>query len=90
MPIVETLHESKRLGLQLALIERIGVNMKANEGNFDRGARVIVGLAILSLVVVGPQTLWGLVGLIPLATGAVGFCPLYRVFGLSTCPLAHK
>ena len=58
-----------------------------NEGTMDRAARVVLGLALLSLVVVGPQTLWGLVGLVPLLTGLVGFCPLYRIFGFSTCPV---
>jgi hypothetical protein len=64
--------------------------MKTNEGNFDRVARVLLGAGLLSLVFVGPQTLWGLVGAVPLLTGLVGFCPLYRVFGLSTCPLSPK
>jgi len=62
--------------------------MKTNEGTIDRVLRVIVGLILLSLVFVGPQTAWGWIGLVPLATGIVGFCPLYRVFGLSTCPLS--
>jgi hypothetical protein len=56
-----------------------------NEGSLDRALRLIVGVILLSLVFVGPKTLWGLVGLVPLLTGTVGFCPLYRVFGLSTC-----
>ncbi len=56
-----------------------------NEGAVDRTIRVIVGLAILSLAVVGPRSLWGLVGLGPLATGLVGYCPLYRVLGIRTC-----
>ena len=61
-----------------------------NEGTLDRVLRVIVGLVVLSLVVVGPQTYWGLLGLVPLVTGLVGFCPVYRIFGLSTCPLAKQ
>lgn len=64
--------------------------MKTNEGTVDRVLRVIVGLALLSLVVVGPKTLLGLVGLIPLLTGVVGFCPLYKVLGFSTCPLNKR
>ncbi len=56
-----------------------------NEGTLDRTVRVVVGLAVLSLAFVGPQTLWGFLGLVPLATGAFGFCPLYRLVGLSTC-----
>lgn len=64
--------------------------MKVNEGKWDRIVRVAVGLGLLSLVFIGPQTMWGLVGLVPLLTGAVGFCPLYKVLGLNTCPLSHK
>lgn len=64
--------------------------MKLNEGKLDRTLRVIVGLGLLSLIFVGPQTLWGLVGVIPLLTGVVGYCPLYRVFGLNTCPMTSK
>jgi len=59
--------------------------MFANENTFDRVARVIVGLVVVSLIFVGPKTLWGLVGLVPLLTGAIGFCPLYRLVGISTC-----
>ena len=61
-----------------------------NEGTIDRTLRVILGIALISLVLVGPRTLWGLVGLVPLATGLIGFCPLYRVLGLSTCPLPAR
>jgi hypothetical protein len=56
-----------------------------NEGTADRVLRVAVGIGILSLVFVGPQTLWGLVGLVPLTTGLVGSCPMYTLFGMSTC-----
>jgi len=61
-----------------------------NLGVVDRIIRVVVGLALLSLVIVGPQTLWGLVGLIPLLTAMIGFCPLYKIFGLSSCPISRK
>lgn len=57
-----------------------------NEGTVDRVLRVVVGLAILSLVFVGPQTLWGLLGLIPLTTALLGSCPAYTLLGISTCP----
>ena len=58
-----------------------------NEGTIDRALRVIVGLVLIALVFVGPQTPWGWIGLVPLLTGLVGFCPAYRIFGLSTCPM---
>lgn len=61
-----------------------------NEGAPDRVIRVILGVGLLSLVFVGPQSLWGLVGLVPLATGLAGSCPLYTVFGLSTCPTSNN
>jgi Protein of unknown function (DUF2892) len=64
--------------------------MKANEGGLDRILRIVVGLGLLSLVFVGPQTPWGYVGLVPLITGLIGFCPLYAVFGLSTCPMKKR
>jgi hypothetical protein len=56
-----------------------------NEGTLDRVLRVVAGVAILSLTLVGPQSLWGLVGLVPLATGLVGFCPVYTLLGIRTC-----
>jgi hypothetical protein len=57
-----------------------------NEGTVDRSIRVVVGLAVLSLTVVGPHSLWGLAGLVPLATGIFGYCPAYTVLGIRTCP----
>jgi hypothetical protein len=62
--------------------------MHTNEATWDRAARVVLGIALLALTVLGPHTLWGLVGLVPLITGLVGFCPLYRLAGVSTCPAA--
>ncbi len=58
---------------------------RTNEHAVDRALRVILGLALLALVVVGPKSYWGLLGLIPLATGLLGSCPLYTLFGISTC-----
>lgn len=56
-----------------------------NIGKVDRILRVVVGAALISLVFWGPRTNWGWVGLIPLVTGFVSFCPLYRLMGVSTC-----
>jgi len=63
--------------------------MVKNVGTIDRTLRVIVGLALLSIVFVGPQTLWGLIGIIPLVTGLAGTCPVYSIFGIRTCPVRH-
>lgn len=64
--------------------------MKKNEGTIDRVLRVLVGLGLLSLAFVGPQTPWGYIGVVPLLTGLVGFCPLYTLLGMNTCPLENK
>lgn len=59
--------------------------MKNNETGVDRVVRVALGLVLLALVFVGPKTSWGWIGLVPLATGLAGFCPLYLVIGNKTC-----
>jgi hypothetical protein len=59
--------------------------MTANVGGLDRALRIIIGLALISLVYIGPQTPWGWIGVVPLLTGAVGWCGLYTVLGLNTC-----
>lgn len=56
-----------------------------NEHPIERVVRVALGLGILSLVFTGPMTPWGYLGLVPLATGLLGSCPLYTLFGISTC-----
>lgn len=60
--------------------------MKRNVGSVDRVSRVLLGLVLLSLTVLGPQSLWGLLGIVPLATGLFGFCPAYKLVGINTCP----
>jgi len=57
----------------------------SNVGSIDRILRIVVGLALVSLVFVGPQTPWGWLGLIPLVTAALSFCPLYALIGINTC-----
>ena len=59
--------------------------MVRNEGFVDRAIRVVLGFALLALVFVGPNTWLGLIGFLPLLTGLVGFCPLYRLTGIRTC-----
>ena len=59
--------------------------MKVNESAMERVVRVLAGLIILSLVFVGPQSWWGLIGLVPLVTGLAGNCPVYSILGISTC-----
>jgi hypothetical protein len=64
--------------------------MNLNEGIVDRAVRIILGIGLLALVFVGPKTWFGLVGLLPLITGVVGFCPLYRLIGIRTCHLGSS
>jgi amino acid transporter len=59
--------------------------MTRNIGTVDRVIRMVAGATILSLAFVGPHTLWGLLGLVPLITAIVGWCPPYAVFGINTC-----
>jgi len=56
-----------------------------NEHLADRALRVALGAGLIALAFLGPKTPWGWVGLVPLVTGLVGSCPLYRVFGFKTC-----
>ena len=58
--------------------------MKRNLGAFDRLIRTLLGFGLLALVVTGPQTNWGWLGLIPIFTAWIGFCPLYVALGIST------
>jgi hypothetical protein len=58
--------------------------MKFNVGGIDRILRILVGAALIALVFVGPQTPWGWIGVVPLATGLIGWCPAYLPFGLSS------
>lgn len=62
--------------------------MKANVGGIDKGLRIAAGLGVLSLLFIleGNAKWWGLAGLVPLLTGMIGFCPLYSLLGLDTCP----
>jgi hypothetical protein len=62
--------------------------MEKNVGGIDRILRIIVGLGLISLVFVGPHTPWGWIGVIPLLTAFVSFCPAYRLIGLNTCSRA--
>jgi hypothetical protein len=66
--------------------------MKANIGSIDKVLRIVVGLGLLSIIffVDGPARWWGLVGLVPLGTGLINFCPLYAILGLSTCSTQRK
>jgi hypothetical protein len=64
--------------------------LSTNEHPVERVLRVALGVGLLSLVFVGPKSMWGLIGLVPLLTGLAGTCPLYSLLGINTCPVARR
>lgn len=60
--------------------------MSTNEGLLDRVIRIILGIVLIALAVTGRWAPWGWIGVIPLLTGIVGFCGLYQLIGIKTCP----
>ncbi len=56
-----------------------------NVGSTDRIIRIVLGIVLLALAFVGPQTPWGFLGIIPLVTGFMRMCPLYSLIGINTC-----
>lgn len=63
--------------------------LKTNEGTIDRFLRVTAGIVLIALVFVGPKTPWGWLGIVPLATGLLGSCPVYSILGMNTCGLKN-
>ena len=61
--------------------------MTKNVGGIDKIIRIVLGLALIAATLMGALPVWGWIGIVPLATGLMGWCPLYPLIGLSTCPL---
>lgn len=61
--------------------------MKLNVGGLDRILRITAGVALIGLTLAGTIGAWGWIGIVPLATGLIGFCPVYPLLGLNTCPM---
>lgn len=61
--------------------------MKKNIHPIERALRVIVGLALISMAFIGPKSPWFFLGLIPVITGFIGWCPPYAILGMSTCKM---
>ncbi|MBU0674199.1 MAG: DUF2892 domain-containing protein [Proteobacteria bacterium] len=59
--------------------------MKKNIGSIERIVRILVGLGVLSLAFVGPVSPWGYLGIVPILTGLIGWCPPYALLGINTC-----
>jgi hypothetical protein len=64
-----------------------GAGMKLNVGGTDRIVRIVAGLGLIGLTLTGNIGVWGWLGVIPLATGAIGWCPPYAIFGFNTCSM---
>ena len=64
--------------------------MKSNVGGIDRILRIVLGLVLIGLAATGTVGLWGYIGAVPLATGVIGWCPPYALFGWSTCAMKNK
>ncbi|MCE1162117.1 MAG: DUF2892 domain-containing protein [Thiomonas sp.] len=61
--------------------------MKLNVGGIDRILRIIVGIVLIALTLMGTIGVWGWIGIVPLVTGLFKFCPLYSIIGMNTCPM---
>ena len=61
--------------------------MKLNVGGADRIVRIVAGLGLIGLTLTGNIGMWGWLGVVPLATGVVGWCPPYAIFGFNTCSM---
>jgi hypothetical protein len=64
--------------------------MKSNVGGVDRVLRIVLGLVLVGLAATGTVGWWGWLGIVPLATGLVGWCPPYAMFGISTCKMKAR
>lgn len=64
--------------------------MKTNQANFERVLRVLVGLLLIALAWTGTVGVWGWIGVVPLATGLIGWCPAYTLLGINTCPVKSR
>ncbi|MFN4359718.1 MAG: DUF2892 domain-containing protein [Hylemonella sp.] len=64
--------------------------MKTNIGNIERGIRVVAGLVLVALAATGTVGWWGWLGLVPMATGLVGWCPPYALLGINTCKVKDQ
>jgi len=67
--------------------------MTKNVGTIDRVLRIVAGLVLLGYALIGPETVynvWGFIGIVPLATALLGWCPAYTLFGIKTCPASQQ
>jgi len=60
--------------------------MTANVGGIDKILRIVAGASLIGATAAGLLPVWGYIGIVPLATGLMGWCPAYTLFGIKTCP----
>ncbi|MNZ61513.1 hypothetical protein D3C78_796120 [compost metagenome] len=60
--------------------------MQTNVGGIDKIARIVVGIALIVWAIAGGPV-WAWIGVLPLATGLLGWCPAYSLLGIKTCPM---
>ena len=63
--------------------------MKTNVGGIDKIIRILAGVALIAWALMGGPV-WAWIGVVPLATGLLGWCPAYTMLGMNTCPLSKK
>ncbi len=78
------------MGCTVAAHNFVEQTMKSNVGGIDRIARISVGIVLVGLAATGTVGMWGWIGVVPLATGAIGWCPPYAIFGWNTCAMKDK
>ncbi len=61
--------------------------MKNNVGGLDKILRIVAGLGLIGATAAGLLPVWGYIGIVPLATGLMGWCPAYSLLGIKTCPM---
>ncbi|MBN8494382.1 MAG: DUF2892 domain-containing protein [Burkholderiales bacterium] len=64
--------------------------MKTNEGTVDRAVRIIAGLVLIALTLTGTIGVWGWIGIVPIITGSLGWCPAYTLLGINTCAVKSR
>ncbi|AWI80060.1 MAG: DUF2892 domain-containing protein [Betaproteobacteria bacterium HGW-Betaproteobacteria-13] len=64
--------------------------MKSNVGSMDKILRIVAGIVLLALAIMGIGTPWTYIGIVPLVTGVMGWCPAYTLLGVNTCPMKKQ
>jgi len=74
----------------MLLVQQQEIAVKTNTGTIDRATRIVIGLGLVVAAYAGFLGPWAWIGIVPLATGVVGVCPIYRLLGIDTCGLGRN